>query len=240
MKTSRISCPNCKIKISISNLPEKQEEWNSLQFTCSNCNHRIGLINTIQDSNRPTMKKIKFEENCSNSNCNKINTIYALESSIGNTIKNKCFNCKTMMIVTVPDVNDASNGNAVTNKTKVGSVNQTEKKLSLLVLDSENNKEQYFEISQPFLTIGRKNNTAIQPDIAIETEDTNMSRVHALIKRNDKNNTFSIQDNGSLNHTFINEEVLKTSEDKSKNEIVVLKNKDKIRLGKTIIQITIQ
>lgn len=238
MKTSRISCPNCKIKISISNLPEKQEEWNSLQFTCSNCNHRIGLINTIQDSNRPTMKKIKFEENCSN--CNKTNTIPALESSIGKTIKNKCFNCKTMMIVVVPDENDASNGNAVTNKTKVRSVNQSEKKLSLLVLASNTNKEQYFEISQPFLTIGRKNNTEIQPDIAIETEDTKMSRVHALIKRIDKNNTFSIQDNGSLNHTFINEEKLKTFEDRSKNEIVILQNKDKIRLGKTIIQITIQ
>ncbi|MFY7665011.1 FHA domain-containing protein [Flavobacterium sp.] len=183
------------------------------------------------------MKKVIFKENCSF--CNKENTIVTTEGSEGKSIKNKCFHCKKMMFLTVPVANDTSNGNAVTNKTKVGSVNQTEKKLSLLVLASENNKEQHFEISQPFLTIGRKNNTTIQPDIAIETEDTMMSRAHALIKRNDKNNTFSIQDNGSLNHTFINEEKLKTFEDKSRNEIIVLQNNDKIRLGRTIIQVTI-
>jgi hypothetical protein len=89
-------------------------------------------------------------------------------------------------------------------------------------------------VPQGELIIGRSAaGSAMQPDIdlaAYNAENLGVSRLHASLKRQD--NTVSITDLDSKNHTFINGQRLHP------HEVRVLRDGDEIRLGKLIIKVS--
>jgi pSer/pThr/pTyr-binding forkhead associated (FHA) protein len=84
------------------------------------------------------------------------------------------------------------------------------------------------------LVIGRfYDESPVQPDIDLSpynAENLGVSRLHAAIRRTD--NTVSIVDLDSVNHTFINGQRLHP------HEVRVLRDGDDIRLGKLTIKVT--
>jgi hypothetical protein len=84
------------------------------------------------------------------------------------------------------------------------------------------------------LVIGRfYDESPVQPDIDLSpynAEDLGVSRLHAAIRRTD--NTVSIVDLDSVNHTFINGQRLHP------HEVRVVRDGDDLRLGKLTIKIT--
>ncbi len=83
------------------------------------------------------------------------------------------------------------------------------------------------------IVIGRStSDSALRPDVDLASyqgEDMGVSRLHATLKRQE--NTVSITDLGSLNHTYINGQLLHPQ------EVRVLYDGDEVRLGRLAIQI---
>ncbi len=81
-------------------------------------------------------------------------------------------------------------------------------------------------LRQP-MTLGRQNGTAKQHvDLSrFDAVELGVSRVHATLSFEDSSETFRLEDNGSINGTYLNGEPL------SPNRPVVLDNADEIRLG---------
>jgi len=74
-----------------------------------------------------------------------------------------------------------------------------------------------FLINKSKLTIGRN------PESDIFLDDITVSRKHAILRKSDK--VFIIKDSGSLNGSYVNDEIV---------DNVVLKNGDRIQIGKYI------
>lgn len=242
MENPKITCPKCQSTFTLqSKSGQLETDWDNLGFSCSNCQQKIILNNVNSDTNR--MKKIQFQYTCSNSDCNTINTIQVFESSVGKKVISTCKNCghKSDILVPSPEKpisNEFDNAkNSPTNPTFINPENRDkEVKLILHIPATNNNREQQFEVNQMYMSIGRKSNTDKIPDIAIITEDTTMSRVHAIIKYHKKQNTYSIKDAGSTNKVFVNENKAHLKD----LEEIIISNDDKIRLGKTILNVKIQ
>lgn len=83
------------------------------------------------------------------------------------------------------------------------------------------------------IVIGRStSDSALRPDVDLASyrgEDMGVSRLHATLKRQE--NTVSITDLGSLNHTYINGQLLHPQ------EVRVLYDGDEVRLGRLAIQV---
>ena len=108
--------------------------------------------------------------------------------------------------------------------------------LVLEVIPNECTLYQRFELFDDFTTIGRENDGGLEfcPDVAVQTGDTAMSRMHAAILRRGKND-FVLKDISSKNGILVNNVQGKIEGD----EEMTLSTGDIFRLGRTEIRVSI-
>ena len=103
----------------------------------------------------------------------------------------------------------------------------------LTVLPTPGTPPQEFQLYEGINIVGRKANVSTAT-ICIKTDDKTMSRSHLCIevKKNQKGNGYyyHLSDNNSKNSTLYNGKCIESG------EVVVLKDNDKIVLGRTIIR----
>ena len=103
----------------------------------------------------------------------------------------------------------------------------------LFVLPCADTPQQEFQLNEGIVIVGRKAKVSTAT-ICIQTDDKTMSRSHLRIevKKNPKGNGYfhCISDNNSKNHTLYNGKCIEDG------DVVVLKDKDEIVLGRTIIR----
>jgi pSer/pThr/pTyr-binding forkhead associated (FHA) protein len=102
----------------------------------------------------------------------------------------------------------------------------------LTVLPDANTPQQEFPLSEGISIVGRKAKT-FTANICIQTEDKTMSRSHIRIevRKNPKGGYFYyLSDNNSKNNTLYNGKYIENE------DMIVLKDKDEIVLGRTVIR----
>ena len=103
----------------------------------------------------------------------------------------------------------------------------------LIVLPAPGTPKQEFQLSEGIIIVGRKAKVSTAT-ICIQTDDKTMSRSHLCIevKKNPKGSGYFhyLSDNNSKNHTLYNGKCIE------EGDVVVLKDKDEIVLGRTIIR----
>ncbi len=184
-------------------------------------------------------KRLSF--NCTH--CNKQLFIGKIpETSYGKNVSVKCLGCNKLSGVKIPDkqklealfnaTNNQKNLKDTQTNTVVNSNTQQLNSIFLEVIKNEFTPFQKFEIDNT-MSIGRKSSSpdSFKPDIPIITDDTYMSRKHAIIFKH-PNNKFSLADLGSMNKVYHNGVLLEP------NEEVYLNIDDEIKLGKTTFKIS--
>lgn len=108
-----------------------------------------------------------------------------------------------------------------------------QKKLgSLTVMADKDTPEQVLHLSEGISVIGRKSSASVA-NVMIETKDRSMSRTHICIEvvKDEKGGyKHLLSDNNSKNNTLYNDAFLE------KSEVVVLKDKDVLTLGNTVLR----
>jgi hypothetical protein len=102
----------------------------------------------------------------------------------------------------------------------------------LTVIRDAETPAQTFLLEEGLYIVGRKASVS-KANICIETEDKLMSRSHIRIevKRNPQSGlVYSLSDNNSKNRTLYNSKYLENG------EVVVLKDKDEVTLGHTVVR----
>ncbi|MCC8095520.1 MAG: FHA domain-containing protein [Tannerellaceae bacterium] len=106
----------------------------------------------------------------------------------------------------------------------------------LTVMPSPDHQEQVFPLSEGVFIVGRKSTKPSNARIGIVTTDKSMSREHIRIEvKKDQKNGFQhlLSDSNSKNHTLYNSNYLQDG------EVVVLKDKDEIIIGRTILRFNV-
>jgi pSer/pThr/pTyr-binding forkhead associated (FHA) protein len=102
----------------------------------------------------------------------------------------------------------------------------------LTVLPDLNTPQQEFPLNEGISIVGRKTKT-FTANICIQTEDKTMSRSHIRIevRKNPKGGyIYCLSDNNSKNNTLYNGKYIENG------DMIVLKDKDEIVLGRTVIR----
>ena len=103
---------------------------------------------------------------------------------------------------------------------------------SLTVVADKDTLEQFFPLMEGVSVVGRKS-SASSANIMIDTKDRSMSRTHLCIEvvKDEKGGyKHLLSDNNSKNNTLYNGAYLE------KSEVVVLKDKDMLTLGNTVLR----
>lgn len=185
------------------------------------------------------MEKISFKTKCTT--CEQQIQFQVDESLCGKTVQIRCNKCGNLMphqlmaleqVQTIKKRMVESQNKEQLGQTIIGGFNSKEKTTSFFLEIQENELTafQRFELHYNYYSIGRFTNVEknLLPDIAIKTNDTFMSKKHAVIKKH-ANGKYAISDSKSTNKVFVNNLKLEDSDE------IILKNGAEIRLGKTII-----
>jgi len=119
-------------------------------------------------------------------------------------------------------------------KTFISETSNSEEKVHFSILENEFSPAQNFILTDERMTVGRKNNGGPEkkPDIEIVSKDGFMSKLHCELKKVGDN--FTISDFNSANGTWVNGGKL------ADTDVLFLENRDKIKLGRTEIVISIK
>ncbi|MES2486178.1 MAG: FHA domain-containing protein [Bacteroidota bacterium] len=195
------------------------------------------------------MQPVKFKVKCTH--CQEPNIVSVSEEMLGKNSLRKCTHCGGMFPFMAPTKEKVAqiieskqvpvpeplkpepeeDGFKTTINPNFG---RREKILKLECHANEFGQMQHFEVSQPYISVGRLSyeQGSYRADIAVETTDVYMSRKHGVFKKY-TNNDFTVADLGSANGTFLNDVKLHPSEEP------ILKDGDVVRMGKTIFTVKI-
>lgn len=163
------------------------------------------------------------------SKCNHISKLNPTAEMRGKSVKFRCKNsqCDQLIHIQIPHEVNAEGTVTVTGE---GAIQEIEY-ANLIVKSSSHAADQEFRLNEGHYVIGRKSSSKF-PDIEIDTEDSNMSRLHCIISaKRDKLGllTFILKDNKSKNGVYLNDRKL------SQIEEVFLMEGDTILLGETTL-----
>jgi hypothetical protein len=161
--------------------------------------------------------------------------IEAVKAHVNKPVLIKCRQCNTPSLYTITPqmINEATKPKQKTHQDLYGktmvlntseSIDSNTRPLKLKIIGTESTKEQILVLNEGENTIGR---------LYLKTTDTTISREHCIISVNKSEDgyTYAVQDNKSLNGTFVNGKRL------SEYDQVYISSEDTILLNKTKVKL---